>query len=168
MDSSCTFLIIMCNWSPFVATIFWLFSYISNKNQDIFLKFSAFVYHVSGHNSISLPSTAHFFHNFERLKQLYLLKYLKLKKMVRLQTHMSILMRCPCTGLVEQGGLPGLVPIVFEILLMKISGFTRNCRQQVPRLQLIQHRVPVDLKTQAQSRTPTLAYILERKNVPGK
>ena len=32
---------------PFVATIFQLISHYSNMNQDIFLKFSAFVHHMS-------------------------------------------------------------------------------------------------------------------------
>ena len=55
--------------------IFGGFSYNSNKNQDIFLKFSAFVHHKSlqiwrknfGQNSNSLPATAHFGQNFKRL-----------------------------------------------------------------------------------------------------
>ena len=72
MVSSCTFLIIMCNWSPFVTTNFWLFSCKSNKNQDIFLKFSAFVHHMYVQiwwknfccNSYSLPTMAHFGWNF--------------------------------------------------------------------------------------------------------
>ena len=88
MDSSRTLLMIMDNWSPFVATNFWLFSYKSNKNQDIFLKFSAFVHHKSlqiwrknfGQNSNSLPATAHFGRKFRCLERLYLLRYLKKKK----------------------------------------------------------------------------------------
>ena len=55
-----------------VATNFYSFSSKSNKNQDIFLKFSAFVNHVSAHiwqnnfgqNSNSLPAGAHFGQNF--------------------------------------------------------------------------------------------------------
>ena len=60
---------------PMVATNFQSFSSKSNKNQDIFLKFSAFVHHMSvqiwlknfGHISNSLPTTAHFGQNFGRL-----------------------------------------------------------------------------------------------------
>ena len=60
---------------PFVATIFQLISHYSNMNQDIFLKFSAFVHHMSAlnwqknfcHCSIRLPATANFGQNLERL-----------------------------------------------------------------------------------------------------
>ena len=58
---------------PFVTTNFQLFGHYSIKNQDIFLKFSAFLHHMcvlNGHKNLglcsnSLPSTAHFGQNFE-------------------------------------------------------------------------------------------------------
>ena len=73
---------------PLAATNFQSFSSNSNKNQDIFLKFSAFIYHMFaqifsknfGHNSNSLPATAHFGQNFGRLQRPYLLRYFKKKK----------------------------------------------------------------------------------------
>ena len=57
---------------PFVQTIFQLFGHNSNKNQDIFLKFFAFVHQINwqkkiGLCSISLPAMAHFSQKFERL-----------------------------------------------------------------------------------------------------
>ena len=57
---------------PFVITNFQWIGHYSDINQDIFLKFSAFVYHISVLNwqqnfcccSINLPATAHFGQNF--------------------------------------------------------------------------------------------------------
>ena len=70
---------------PLVATNFQSFSYKSNKNKGIFLKFSAFVHHMSvqiwqknfGHYSNSLPATVHFGHNFECLLRVYLFRHSK-------------------------------------------------------------------------------------------
>ena len=75
MDPLWTLLVKVSKGGPLVVTFFQLFGHYSNKNQDIFLKFSAFLYHMSllnwhenfGHCSNSLPSMAHFGQNFERL-----------------------------------------------------------------------------------------------------
>ena len=64
-----------------------MFSSNSN-NQDILLKFSAFVHHMFvqiwqknfGHDSFSMPATAHFVQNFGCLQRLYLLRYFKKKQ----------------------------------------------------------------------------------------
>ena len=60
---------------PFVATNFQLFCHNSNINQDIFLKFSVFVYDIFilnrhqnfGNCSMNLPARVHFSQNFEHL-----------------------------------------------------------------------------------------------------
>ena len=75
MDPLWTLLVKVSKGGPLVVTFFQLFGHYSNKNQDIFLKFSAFLYHMCVLNwhknlglcSNSLPSTAHFGRNFERL-----------------------------------------------------------------------------------------------------
>ena len=73
---------------PFVTTNFQFFGHYSNKNQDIFLKFSAFVHHQLvlnwqknfGHCFISWSATAHFSQNFDGLQRPYLLRYFETKK----------------------------------------------------------------------------------------
>ena len=45
MDPLWTLLVKVSRGGPLVVTFFQLFGHYSNKNQDIFLKFSAFVHH---------------------------------------------------------------------------------------------------------------------------
>ena len=47
MDPLWTLLVKVSKGGPLVVTFFQLFGHYSNKNQDIFLKFSAFLYHMS-------------------------------------------------------------------------------------------------------------------------
>ena len=81
---------------PLVATNFLSFSSNSNKNQNIFLKFSALVHHKSvqifwkklGCNSNSLPATAH----FGQILNLICWDISKRKKLMRFETYIITLM----------------------------------------------------------------------------
>ena len=98
MDPFWSLLVILTIKGPLVATNFQSFGSKSDMNQDICLKFSAFVHLMFAQNleknfgrySISLPATAHFGRNFECLQQLYLLRYSKKKKTGGVLDHIQL------------------------------------------------------------------------------
>ena len=88
------------NRGPLVTTNFQSFSSKSNKNQDIFLKFSAFVHHMSVqiwqknscHFSSSQPSRPILAKTLDASSDCICWDILKRKKLVRFWTYMSHLM----------------------------------------------------------------------------